>query len=134
MRLAGEILRFGATGAAATGAHLALFATLYDLAGLAPVAANALAVLGAGAVTYLGQRFWVFRGVPARPDPGRLTRFALALGLAAGLHAAVLHLALAGLGLGPYAGAVLGLVLVPPASFALNRAWVFRAGRHLPSE
>lgn len=138
--LAGEVLRFGVTGGLATAAHVAGFALLHGAAGLAPVPANALAVLAASAVTYLGQRFWVFRGRPGRAGAAQVLRFAVALGLAAGLHAAVLHLALTRLGLGPYGGALLGLAVVPPASFLLNRAWVFgrgrRAtgrGRHLPS-
>ena len=140
MRLAAEVLRFGVTGGLATAAHLGLFALLATGAGIDPVAANALAVLGASAVTYLGQRFWVFRGRAGPGGAGRILRFALGLGLAAGLHAGLLHLALTWLGLGPYAGVVLGLCVVPAFSFALNRAWVFRParpprgdGRHLPS-
>ena len=124
-RLAGEALRFGATGLAATAAHMALYVALIEGAGLAPVVAAVLAVGGASSVTYLGQRFWVFRREAG--GAAGIVRFALALGLAAALHAAILRLAMAGLGLGPYAGAALALCLVPPLSFLLGRAWVFRA-------
>ena len=123
--LAGEVMRFGAIGIAATATHLAAFAVQVDGIGIDPVPATALSVFVASAVTYLGQRFWVFRGRSGRGDPARLLRFAVALGLAAALHAGVLRLALLA-GAGPYAGAVLGLLVVPPASFLLNRAWVFR--------
>jgi putative flippase GtrA len=125
----GEILRFGVTGLIATAVHLAAFAVQVDGVGMPPAPANALAVLIAGTVTYLGQRFWVFPGHAGPAGPAQIARFAVALGLAAGLHAAVLQLAVTGLGAGPYAGAVLGLVIVPPASFLLNRAWVFRRAR-----
>lgn len=124
--LAGEVLRFGLTGAAASAAHLLAFAALYDGLGAAPVPANALAVLIASSVTYLGQRFWVFRARAGRVGTGQILRFAASLGLVAALHAGVLKLAVAGLGLSPYLGAVLGLVVVPPTSFLINRAWVFR--------
>ena len=126
-RVAGEVLRFGATGLAATAAHVALYATLIEGAGAAPVPAAALAVLGASTVTYLGQRFWVFRR--GAGGAAGLLRFAAALALAAALHAAILRGAMAGLGLGPYAGAALALCLVPPLSFLIGRAWVFRVAR-----
>lgn len=124
--LSGEVLRFGLTGAAATATHMAAFALQVDGLGIAPVPANAVSVVVASAVTYLGQRFWVFRSRAGRVGAGQIARFVLALGMAAGLHAGVLHLGLTVLGLGPYAGAVLGLVVVPPLSFLINRAWVFR--------
>ena len=126
-RLAGEALRFGATGLAATAAHMMLYAGLIEGAGVAPVPAAVLAVGGASTVTYLGQRFWVFRR--GAGGAAGLLRFAAALALAAALHAATLRFAMAGLGLGPYAGAALALCLVPPLSFLIGRTWVFRPAR-----
>ncbi len=125
--LVGEIVRFGVTGVAATLAHLAVFALLFDAIGLYAPLANGLSAVFASVVSYVGQRYWVFGDRAAGASRARIIRFAISLGLAAISHAAILWAALHLFGLDPYVGAVLAIVIVPAMSFAINRFWVFGA-------
>ena len=127
--LLAQAARFGAVGLAATAVHFAVLVAGVEGAGLPPAPANGLAFLVALSVTYLGQSLWVFPG-PA-PDPAsgpraaRLARFAAAAVTGLLGNAGVMALAVDAAGLPYRAGFVLGLLVVPPLSFALARFWVF---------
>ena len=125
--LVGEIVRFGITGVAATLAHLAVFALLFDVIDLYAPLANGLSAVFASVVSYVGQRYWVFGARAAGASRARILRFAVSLGVAAISHAAIIWVALHLFGLDPYVGVMLAVLIVPAMSFAINRFWVFGA-------
>ena len=116
--------RFAVVGVIATATHTAVFSAAIELAGVEPVTANALAFGVAVLVGYALNRRWTFAAQGARG--ARLWRYvagALAgLAVNSGIMAAVVH----GAHASPYLGLALGILLVPPVTFALNQYWVFR--------
>lgn len=126
MRLpAGEILRFGCVGVLATLTHFVILSLGVELLHLPPVLANGIAFSVAVLVTFFGQSFWVFRG-HGGTDAGRIGRFGLSLVMGLLANMAIMALATGPLGLPYQTGFVAGLVLVPMASYVLNKFWVFR--------
>lgn len=121
----GEVLRFGVVGICATLVHFATLTLAVEAAGVPAALANGLAFCTAVGVTYLGQSYWVFRA----PDHSlvRMQKFLLTAvgGLLA--NVAVMGLVVNGLGLHYRVGFVTALVLVPAATFVVNKLWVFRA-------
>ncbi|WP_299882978.1 GtrA family protein [uncultured Sulfitobacter sp.] len=119
----GEALRFGVVGVAATGVHLAALTAGVELAGIPPGIMNGLAFCAAVSVTYFGQALWVFR--VARRHTLQTLRFAISVlfGILANMAimAAAVHL----FDLPYMFGFAAGLILVPAATFVLNKFWVF---------
>jgi len=118
-----EALRFGVVGIAATGVHLATLTAGVELAGIPPGLMNGLAFCAAVSVTYFGQTLWVFR--VARRHALQTMRFAVSVlfGIFANMAimTAAVHLVHV-----PYIyGFIAGLLLVPAATFILNKFWVF---------
>ena len=116
--------RFAVVGVIATATHATVFAVAIEALRIEAVAANALAFCVAVLVGYALNRRWTFA---AHGGQGaRLWRYVV--GALAGLAVnsaimyAVVHVAKAS----PYLGLVLGIVTVPPLTFALNQLWVFR--------
>ena len=118
-----EIVRFGVVGIAATLVHYLVLSAGVEFAGADPVMMTAIAFLCAMGVTYAGQSIWVFR--VRRYDAPRLIRFGISVlaGLAgnAAIMGATVHL----LRLDYTIGFVAGLILVPAATYLLNKKWVF---------
>lgn len=124
-----EILRFGCVGVAATLTHFLLLGFGVEILGLSPTLSNGLAFCVAAWVTLLGQSFWVFRGHGAL-TAAHIGRFGLSLGLGLVGNMAIMALCTRVLGLPYQAGFFCGLVLVPAASYLLNKLWVFRNVTH----
>ncbi len=126
--IAAQILRFGIIGLTATAVHYLVLRTAITGFGLPPAPANGVAFLIALGASWLGQSRWVFR----RPgtDGARMLRFAVsALGGLLG-NMAIMAIVTGAIGLPWQAGFLAALIIVPAASFAVNRLWVFRARRN----
>ena len=124
MALAAAFVRFAFVGAVATAVHATVFALAVEFTPIDPVAATAIAICIAFAMGFALNRRWTFRsrGRPAAQLPRYLA--AQLAGLA--LNAAIMAFAVDVRQWSPYAGLALGLLLVPPVTFALSRWWVFR--------
>ena len=117
--------RFAVVGVIATATHAAVFAVAIEALRIEPVTATALAFVRGGADRLRAQpaldvrRAWRARtrGCGATSSARwRVSRVNSAI------MYAVVHVAKAS----PYLGLVLGIVTVPPLTFALNQLWVFR--------
>lgn len=120
-----EILRFGVVGVAATLTHFLVLTLGVEELGLEPTLANGMAFCVALLVTFFGQSLWVFRG-HVGINAAILAKFGVSLlaGLAGNM--AIMALCTRGLGLPYQVGFIAGLVIVPLASYVLNKFWVFR--------
>lgn len=124
MRLAAAFVRFAAVGALATAVHAAVFALAIETTPLDPVVATSIAFAVAFAVGFALNRRWTFR---SRGDArAQLPRYLATQVAGLALNAAIMALAVHAQRWSPYAGLALGIVLVPPVTFALARSWVFR--------
>ena len=124
MALAQAFLRFAVVGAVATTIHAAVFALLIETTPVDPVGATVLAFVVAFAAGFVLNRRWTFA---SRADPlAQLPRYLVVQLAGLVLNAAIMALAVHVQRWSPYAGLALGIVLVPPVTFALARAWVFR--------
>ena len=84
-------------------------------------------VAGLFVAGYVLNRRWTFA---SRADPvTQLPRYLVAQLAGLALSAAIMAFAVHVQRWSPYVGLVLGIVLVPPVTFALARAWVFRDSR-----
>ena len=116
--------RFAVVGVIATLTHTAVFTVAIEAIRIEPVTATTLAFCVAVLVGYALNRRWTFAAHGGRD--ARLWRYVV--GALAGLAVnsaimyAVVHVAKGS----PYLGLVLGIVSVPPLTFALNQLWVFR--------
>lgn len=117
------MLRFGASGVAASGTHYASYLALVLAAGLPPVPSTVIGFCCGTVVSYALNARFTFA---ARTTPGTFARFwivtllgggvntgLVALGVAAGMHFAV--------------AGVLGIVVGAAFNFVGHRAWTFRA-------
>ncbi len=120
----GEVLRFAAVGVVATQVQFCVKTHAVEAALQPPDTPNGLAFCAAVAVTYLGQSHWVFRA--PQHSLARLQKFLLTAlgGLAANIG--IMALVVNGLGLPYQVGFVTALLLVPTATFVINKLWVFR--------
>ena len=123
--LRGEALRFAVVGAAATAVHAAAGVALLH-AGVAPVAATALAFLLAFQVSLHGHRRWTFRA-RATPTARATPRFALVA--LAGLAANALLVATLARHVRPDLALPVACLAVAGATFLLSRLWVFARPR-----
>ena len=120
---ADEIFRFVVVGIAATAVHYFVLSVGVELAGIDPVMMTSMAFVCAAVVTYTGQSLWVFQA--RRHRKARLARFSVSV--LAGLvgNVAIMAVAVNLLRLDYTVGFVSGLILVPAATYLLNRTWVF---------
>lgn len=118
-----QYIRFACVGAAATGAHVILFAILIELLQISALVANLAAFGAALLLSFVGHCRWTFRLRNGRwPALGKFTVIAI-LGL--GLNSAIAYGVSDQLGW-HYAYAVVAMVTVTPvALFLLNRCWTF---------
>jgi putative flippase GtrA len=119
--LRGEAMRFALVGAAATAVHATAGVVLLH-AGIAPLAATALAFLLAFQVSLQGHRRWTFRD---RAVPGARTAPRFALVALAGLGANALLLSVLARLVRPDIALPAACLIVAAMTFALSRAWVF---------
>ena len=114
--------RFGVSGVAATGVHVAIATTLINGCSASQVTANGVAFVCANVCSYLLNAFWSFSAKPGRANFLRfyvVSLLGLALTLAISWLAQTLRLTY-------WAGLVAILLAVPPLTFVLHRFWTFR--------
>lgn len=119
-----EIARFAATGGAATLVHLSVLVIAVEVAGLAAAPASGLAFCVAVTVTYLSQSYWVFRD----PDHTlvRVRKFLITAVGGIVANVALMAAIVDWLGLHYGVGFVAVLIVVPTATFVVNKFWVFQ--------
>ena len=122
---AARLLRFGVVGVAATVTHYAIALSLVALAGLPAQVAHIAGFLGAAPVSFFGHYHWTFG---SRAGYGRAALRFVAIALGAFLISMALLEALERLTAWRAAASLFVSVLVIPiASYVLNRVFVFRA-------
>ena len=117
-----KLLRFGVSGLIATGLHAVVAMTLMTRANASPGLANALAFSCATAVSYVMNTLWSFS---APLQLRNIWRFGAVSTMGLGLTALVstsVQLA----GGRPWSGIAAVVCIVPPATFAVHRAWTYR--------
>ena len=116
--------RFAIVGVINTAVHTVLFSASIELAHIEAVLANAIAFSVSVLVGYALNRRWTFAKHGARH--ARLWRYAIGALIGLGLNSAIMFAVVHRAHGSPYVGLLLGLLLVPPLTFALNQFWVFR--------
>lgn len=125
---AGQLLRFGSVGAAATLVHVLLYMLLVGVGGLSPVFSNLVAFSIAVVVSFSGHANWTFRN-EYRTRSSRshvlFTRFVISAVLGLLLNTVFVYVLVTTLGL-DYVWAIPCFVLLTPLLlYLLNRLWVF---------
>ena len=118
-----EILRFGVIGVLTTLVHLGVLTAGVEQAGVSPVLMNGIAFCLAVGVTYFGQSIWVFRN--RERSTAQFMRFGVSV--LAGLfgNMAIMAVAVKLLHQHYAIGFTAALIIVPAATFVLNKFWVF---------
>lgn len=120
-----QLFRFGVIGVLAALVHFSVVVVLVELKAFQPLIANIFAFMIAFQVSYLGHRYWTFRGTTTEHRvafPKLL--FVNSLGFLANeslffLFMNYLHL--------PYQLAlVIVLTIIPMITFVINKFWVFQ--------
>lgn len=119
-----EILRFGAVGVIATLVHFGTLLVGVEQAGFSPVLMNGIAFCLAVGVTYFGQSVWVFRN-QQRSMP-QIVRFGVSVLVGLLGNMAIMAIAVNILHQHYAVGFFTALIVVPAATFVLNKFWVFR--------
>lgn len=122
-----QVPLFAVVGIAATLTHVAAALATRALAGVAPLEANLVGYIAAVGVSYLGNARLTFRRPAWRG--GQFLRFVVVSLLGLGVTQALTWLLVLRLGWPFWAGLGVVAVATPSFSFALSRAWAFRA-RH----
>jgi putative flippase GtrA len=121
---AARMLRFGVVGLTATATHYAVALALALGAGAPVQLAHVAGFLAAVPVSFLGHYHWTFR---SRAGLGRAARRFVAVALGAFLTSAAVLEALTRLtAWGDAVGILIGVVVIPVASYVINRVFVFR--------
>jgi putative flippase GtrA len=120
------IFRFAIVGVVATLTHMLLALTLLNLGGLPPLPANILAFCVAFFVSFAGHSFWTFRGHGAELKAS-MVRLLITAGCGFLLNNGTLWLLLVLTALGDDLSVILAALVVPPATYLMNKFWVFRA-------
>jgi len=122
-RLFGQVLRFGAVGAAASATHVAVALILIEQVGLPIMTANGLAFAVAVLLSYIGNHSWTF--VRAGNHERHLPRF-IAVSLAGfALNQAIVFATVRLAGFPYLVGILVVIVVVPALTFLLSRSWAF---------
>lgn len=127
LRVAAEILRFGAVGAIATVTHLAIFVALIEYWQVAPSLANLCAFAAAVAIGYLGHAGFTFprpAGSP-RDHPRALGRFLVTAIAGLAMNAAIVAVTVDWLRRSHWLAVLLMATLTPACVYLLSRQWVF---------
>lgn len=117
-----RIFRFGVSGVAATGVHVAIATALIHEVSASQVTANGVAFVCANVCSYLLNALWSFS---ARPGSANFLRFYAVSLLGLALTLAISWVAQT-LGQSYWIGLAAILATVPPLTFALHRWWTFR--------
>jgi putative flippase GtrA len=117
-----RVLRFGVSGVAATGVHVAIATTLINGFSTTQVTANGVAFVCANVCSYLLNALWSFS---AKPGGANFLRFYCVSLFGLALTLSISWLAQT-VGLSYWAGLLCILAVVPPITFVLHRFWTFR--------
>ena len=123
--LARQAASFGLIGVTATGVHVLVALAARHLAHLAPLSASFTGYLAAVSVSYFGNTFLTFGAEPWRGP--QIVRFAVMSLSGLALGQAIIWLLVTRLGLPFWVGLAGMVAVVPAASFAAARFWVFAA-------
>ena len=123
--LVGQWLRFAIVGLGATFVHLAVAWSAARLASLNPFVANGCGFATAFALSYLGHFYWTF-GV-STGHRQRLPRFLIVAGFGYLLTNIIVWIVTIRAGYSFEMALGLILFVVPASTWALSRAWAFRA-------
>ena len=119
--------RFVVVGLGATLVHVAVYVATIELAGVAPLAANALGFATAVTISFLGHQHWTFRDAPGESGRNALLRFWGVALLGFLLNTLFVQLVTGTLGWS-YDWAIPPMVAITPViTFLLSKLWVFRA-------
>ncbi|WP_439671367.1 GtrA/DPMS transmembrane domain-containing protein [Cupriavidus necator] len=117
-----RVTRFLVSGAASTGVHVAITATLVTTLATSPVAANCVAFVCATACSYLLNTLWSFSSRLRNRTLGRFAGVSLlGLGLTMGISWTAQHL-----GASNWVGLACVALTVPVFTYLTHRAWTYR--------
>jgi putative flippase GtrA len=132
-----ELAKFGVVGGIGAVVDLGGAAVLHSAYGVGPLAAKAISITAATAVTYLGSRFWTFRHRENQPVHREAVLFIVLNVIGLIIAEAVIGLTTYGLGLKDplayNAASVLGTGLGTIFRFYAYRKWVFLAPAEQPA-
>ena len=132
-----ELAKFGVVGGIGAVVDLGGAAVLHSAYGVGPLAAKAISITAATAVTYLGSRFWTFRHRENQPVHREAVLFVVLNVIGLIIAEVVIALTTYGLGLkGPLAynaASLLGTGLGTIFRFYAYRKWVFLAPAEQPA-
>ncbi len=118
-----QLVRFLLTGGAATLTHFAVLSLAVEWFGVPASLANGLAFCVAVGVTYAGQSFWVFQ--TGHHDLRQIRRFLLSAIGGFVANVGLMALIVNGVGADYRIGFAVVVVVVPLATFLVNKFWVF---------
>jgi len=117
-----KVLRFGISGVATTGVHLALATLLITAFSASPVLANSIAFVCATACSYLLNTLWSFS---ARPHHENFLRY-----LCVSIFGLILTIAISWtaqrIGASYWTGLFYIVLIVTPITFLLQHSWTYR--------
>jgi putative flippase GtrA len=122
-----EFVRFAAVGVTQNGVNLAVFALLIAVGMSYPIAAT-VASAAALTLSYGLNRVWTFRGAPRGPIHLEIGRYAVTFASAVLLGIAILAVLIEVLALPEVPSQAIAILIVAPASYLVQRTWVFRSG------
>ncbi len=128
LTLAGQAVKFGLVGGAATFVHVAVFLALVELLHADPLLANAGAFLVAFAVSFTGHFWWTFHpgaGLRPRPWGSALRRFVGVACTGFALNTAAVFLVTDVLRINYAYAVAFMLTVVPLCLFLMSRLWAF---------
>jgi len=132
-----ELAKFGVVGGIGAVVDLGGAAVLHSAYGVGPLAAKAISITAATAVTYLGSRFWTFRHRENQPVHREAVLFVVLNVIGLIIAEVVIALTTYGLGLKDplayNAASVLGTGLGTIFRFYAYRKWVFLAPAEQPA-
>ncbi|VVE38606.1 GtrA family protein [Pandoraea cepalis] len=121
-RTQGRFVRFGVSGVASTGVHVAAATTLLATTPVGPTFANAAAFCIATICSYLLNTLWSFS---SRIDHANVVRFALVSLVGLSMTTAIAH-AVAAMGGAAWLGIATVVATVPPVTYLMHRHWTYR--------
>jgi putative flippase GtrA len=120
----GRFAGYAIVGAIGTALHAACTVAFVEILGLHPVVATATGFGIALVVQYLLNNAFVFRA--GAPDFAQFLRYSLVSFFGLALNLGIMYTVVEILRWPYQAGIVIGIFVVTPVNFLLNRAWSFR--------
>jgi len=126
----GELLKFGVVGVTATTVYLALYASLIEFAGVAPLVSNCFGSAAGVLVSFAGHNWWTFRGAAARRHLANTSSRFLLVNLIGFVQSTIIVYVVTGLLAAGYEYSIIViLAVVPLSNYLLNKFWTFNDRR-----